>query len=211
MNGAPQDAEAPRDWMTLERRWQAGDVIDIVFPMAVRVGQLDDGDSWSHFPLTIEYGPLVFALPIPEKWTPIPGHPRTPLPEGWHWWNVEPVLRNDPRGDQYEQQGLRKFNISWNTALDPAIAPEDIAVERRVEDGYVWEHPRLKLHLKGYKALFAYPPYPCKNLEVSMSPIDVYGGMDLELVPYGCTALRITYFTRARLPEKPMPWPGVLE
>ena len=34
-------------------------------------------------PMAFEYGPLLFAFPIPEYWRSVKGSPRTPLPEGW--------------------------------------------------------------------------------------------------------------------------------
>lgn len=54
--------------------------------------------------------------------------------------------------DQHEQTGLRRNQICWNIAVDENLSPEDITVEEVPEDGYVWEHPMLKLHTHCYKA-----------------------------------------------------------
>ena len=188
----------PGAWFKVARVWKDGDIIRVRLPMRVTIGKLNDKDSWRHYPLVIEYGPLVFSLPLPEVWTPIHGDPRTPLPEGWSWYNLTPRLDWDERGDVYEQQGWRKYNISWNVAIDEKIDPDLIKVEEH-EGGYVWENPPLTLTLPGYKALYSYAPYIQRTYEVYQSPIDVQGELNLKLAPYGCTGLRISYFPRANV------------
>jgi len=57
-----------------------------------------------------------------------------------------------------------------------------------------------------YKALYSYPPYPRKTMDLYTGPVDVHMEQEIELVPYGCTNLRISYIPRARLPLAPMPY-----
>ncbi|MBR0144943.1 MAG: glycoside hydrolase family 127 protein [Clostridia bacterium] len=202
------DAEAGT-YVPVAREWKDGDTVTLELPMKVRVRRLDDGDMCARYPIAFEYGPLLFALKVPEVWKPVPGKPRTPLPEGWSWWDLEPKTVWDDRGDIYEQHGLRRFNITWNVAVDETIRPEDVKVERTDGEGYVWEDPRIRLRLPAYKALYAFAPYPRHSLELYSGPIDVYGeSFEIELVPYGCTNLRITYLPRAKLPARPMPKAG---
>ena len=67
----------------------------------------------------------------------------------------------------------------------------------------------MKLRLPAYKALYAFQPYTRRTVELYSGPIDVYGdSFEIELVPFGCTALRITYIPRAKLPARPMPKAG---
>jgi hypothetical protein len=141
----------------------------------------------------------VFSLPIPEVWEPIPGRPRTALPEGWSWYDVKPELIWDNRGDVYEQHGLRKYNISWNVAIDEKLDHGNIKITEHTDGGYVWEKPPLTLTVPGYKALYSYAPYIRKTHEVYQAPIDVQENLVLNLVPYGCTNLRITCFPRAKV------------
>ncbi|MEA4889039.1 MAG: glycoside hydrolase family 127 protein [Clostridiaceae bacterium] len=201
VNGIPAGQPAqPGTYCPIRRIWQDGDIVSIRLPMTASVSRVDDGDGYAKYPLAVEYGPLLFSLPIPEVWTAVPGRPRTPLPEGWSWWDVNPELKYDQRGDIYEQQGLRKYNISWNVALDEALDPAQIEI-LHADNGYVWETPQVKLRVPGYKALYAYPPYPQKTMDVYQAPIDVQDELTLELVPFGCTNLRITYFSRAKVSE----------
>jgi hypothetical protein len=90
----------------------------------------------------------------------------------------------------------RKHNITWNVAVDENLDPEAVKIEEH-EGWYVWENPPLTLTLPGYKALYSYAPYIQKTHEVYQAPIDVQGELTLNLVPYGCTCLRITCFPRA--------------
>jgi hypothetical protein len=200
VNGDPALGEKkPGAWFKVSRVWKEGDVIEIRFPMEVTVKRLNDGNSWKHYPLVIEYGPLVFSLPIPEVWEAIPGRPRTSLPEGWSWYDVKPDLIWDNRGDVYEQQGLRKYNISWNVAIDEKLDPGSIKVTEHNSEGYVWEKPLLTLTVPGYKALYSYAPYIRKTNEVYEAPIAVQEELVLNLTPYGCSNLRITCFPRAKV------------
>lgn len=199
VNGVSFPGAVKGSYFPIRRCWKAGDVVEVVLPRQVTVDRVDDSDASGKFPLCVEYGPLVFALPIPEVWVPVKGNPRTPLPEGWSWWDVYPkLLENDTRGSLYEQNGLRKYNISWNVAIDEKVDCSKIRVEEREDTGYVWEDAPIKLRVPGYKALFSYPPYIRKTMDVWQAPAEVQEELELELVPFGCTNLRITYFPRAK-------------
>lgn len=192
------------EYFALSRLWQDGDNVTLRLPMQVDISRVDDGDMSGRYPMAIEYGPLVFSLPIPEIWKETESNSYTELPEGWGWWSVSPVFPEDPHGDGYEREGLKKFNIAWNRAMDENLKPEDVKIEF-CDGGYVWENPQIKLRLPGYRALFAYPPYMKKTIDTYYAPIDVHEELEMELVPYGCTNLRITYIPRAKLPIVPAP------
>jgi len=180
-------------YMPLSREWKPGDTLTLIWRREVEVLHIDDTDASSRFPLAFKYGALLFSLPIPEKWVKIPGRPMTPLPEGWSWYNVLPDYK-DESGDN---QILRRHMIPWNVAVDETLTPDQISVEECSSDGYPWENAPIRLRLSGYRAPYAFPAYPSKNMEPYGARQQVTDPMTLELVPYGCTALRITYFPRA--------------
>ncbi len=175
-------------------------MITLRLPMQVRIGRLNDADRSRLYPIMVEYGPLVFALPVPERWEAWEGKPFTPLPEGWFWYNVHPDNKESEL-DVYDNMGMRKHLITYNVALDEHIRPEDVAVELVEPDRYPWEKPLIKMKLPAYKAPYSYPPYPSKTFEpyCEDGKAFVTDRLTIELVPYGCTNLRITYFPRADL------------
>lgn len=183
----------------LDRTWSEGDRLTLKFEMPVRVTRFDD--HVGTFSLVVRRGPLVFSLPIGEKWEKAGNgsswshnaKAATPLPDGWSWWRVKPVIDEKPV-PLYERQGYVREMISWNVALDESRA--DVTVEETSAKGYVWETPPVKLHLTGYKAPFAFPPYPAKTTEFYKPLQTVTRPLPVTLVPFGCTALRITYFPR---------------
>lgn len=190
-------------YASIDHLFVPGDVLELRFPMKPYITVLHDDDRLRIHPLSIFRGPLLYSLPIPEIWDGYPGNPATPLPEGWQWYRVNPVI--PPSGlDVYDDMGMRRHLIGWNAALDENLNPEDIEV---IDDGssdYPWEHSPIKLNLRGWRAPYSYAPYPQKTLEpyVENGYAYISEEMPLTLIPYGCTALRISCFPRADLRKK---------
>ncbi len=186
-------------WLTPETAFADGDVVVLTLPMSVTIEHIDDGDRSGKYPLAIKYGPVLYALQVPEKWDPYAGEPATPLPEGWHWYYLMAVIPQDPALDIYDNMGMRKHLISWNVALDEELTPADVTVEEVDTEGYVWEEPYIRLHVPAYKAPYSYTPYCNVTLEPQTENGYAYttDKLEISLVPYGCTGLRISYFPRA--------------
>ncbi len=199
LNGKEVSFSEEDGFAKLHSAWTMGDVVEISFKAVAEVIRIDDTDAAKKYPVAIKYGALVYSYHIPELWTPIAGKPETPLPEGWSWFNVTPVHEEAQVDDAHERMGLRKYQISWNVALDENLSPDDITVENIDSDGYAWEEPKIKLHTHCYKAPFLCAPYPTKTFEPFGEYQFVTEKLPLELVPYGCTNLRITYFPKADL------------
>ena len=186
-------------YLKLHRKWKIGDTVSIEFTAEVRVIKVDDSDWAGKHPIAVKYGALLYSYHIPERWEETPGRPMTPLPENWSWYNVMPEFKDVDVRDSHEQLGLRKWQFSWNVALDEALTSADFEVEEVDTDGYVWEVPKIKLHTHCYKAPYLCSPYQAKTLEPSEEYQFVTEKLPLTLVPYGCTNLRITYFPKAHL------------
>ena len=191
-NDAISDEKANKDGFVSAGKVNSGDVIDIVFNAKTEVLRIKD--DFGKRPLAIRRGALVYSLHIPERWNAYEGSPNTPLPEGWSWFNVEPIFEEADCPDYHEKLGRRKEKTCWNVALSEKLSPDDITVEQCDCEGYVWENPRIKLRLKGYRAPFLCAPYPARTFEPFGKRQITSEELDLTLVPYGCTNLRITYF-----------------
>jgi hypothetical protein len=63
INGQKESGVAPGSYKRIEREWHDGDRVEIVFPMPVRAIQGFNGS------ISVERGPLVYALGIGEHWS----------------------------------------------------------------------------------------------------------------------------------------------
>ena len=203
VNGMAEQAEKnDLGYAELHRDWQEGDVLEIRFEASVKVLRVDDSDCAAKYPMAFRYGALLFSYHIPERWKEVEGHPVTPLPEGWSWYDVKPVFTEPNGPDPHENIGNRRHAYSWNVAMDENLRPEEIAVEELSEDGYAWEHPMIRLRVPCYKAPYLYATYPHKSFEPIGARQFVTHPMEILLEPYGCTNLRVTYFPIADLKTK---------
>lgn len=62
VNGHAQPAPSAGSFACVERTWRAGDRVEVVFPLNVRVSR------WFHHSVAVERGPLVFSYGIGESW-----------------------------------------------------------------------------------------------------------------------------------------------
>lgn len=191
-------------FVKIDRGLNAGDEVLLRFDAEVEIIRVND-DCKKH-PIAIKRGALVFALPIEEMWLPIPERAvKTKGKDGkeivWNWYNVHPVFEEAPVRDPHEMLGLRRDRIYWNVALSEKLTGKDVKVEFVQPKGYAWKNPSIKLRLKGWKAPYLCSPYPRRTFEPFGEKQSVEKELDVTLVPYGCTNLRITYFPIADLPE----------
>ena len=167
--------------------WKPGDEITLEFGMRPEIVRIDDSDAGNKQPCAVVCGPLVYSLPLAEKWIPVGnGYARTPLPEGWTWYNV---ISADP--------SLK------NTAIDPVVASATAELTFEEKEGYVWEDPPVKVRLDLFKAPYLYcGEFVHQAKEPSGRLQYITDRFSAELVPYGCTALRVTYFAEADTKNK---------
>ncbi len=200
VNGKPVSVAADEyGYMHAGKSWKQGDTIELRFFPEIEVVEIDDTDANDTHPLAFRRGALVYSYHIPEKWTPYPGHPATPLPEGWNWYSVTPDFEEAPVHDPHEMIGLRRGRMSWNIAVDEHISAADIEYTENEMSGYVWEVPPTSLKLRMYKAPYMNATYEAHTFVPFGKKQTVTEPLDIELVPYGCTNLRLTYFARADL------------
>ena len=202
INGEEQTVSQTDGYVKITRMWHTGDKLTLKFPMQVNVIRVNDKDAAGKLPMAIEYGPLLFAYKIPEQWVVYEGNPMTKAPD-WPWYEAWPVY---PQVDKhaYDEGSSRYDRFTWNIAVDENLSPSDVKVElHELSCAFPWENPPLNLQIPVYKAKYAYTIASCRTEEVYEAPVTVKGeAYQVNLEPYGCTALRISYFPRAKLGKK---------
>lgn len=150
---------------TINRAWQNGDKIEMIFPMKL-VAERRFNNS-----ITLKRGPVVFALKIGERWEKISGeephadyavYPTTP-------WNYGLLI--DPENPEIE--------VQYNGVGDMIFGQEYAPIELRVPAKRV---PEWVLERNSAGIL------PTSPVE-SDQPVEM-----VTLIPYGCAKLRITEF-----------------
>ncbi|HET9099652.1 MAG TPA: beta-L-arabinofuranosidase domain-containing protein [Acidobacteriaceae bacterium] len=155
----------------VERTWNAGDTVEIAFPMRLTASR------WFHNSVAIERGPLVFSYGIGESWVKLRDRDLTSD------WQVFPTDR-----------------WNYALKLDPNSLNKSIAVEEsKVEEGpFTRQHAPVRLKVKARQviewraedgAANPLPPSPVVSEEPEKT---------ITLIPYGAAKLRITAFPQSK-------------
>lgn len=169
------------------------DEIVLTFPMELKIEKVDDSAAASKFPMCISRGPLVYSLPVPTKWIPYEGTPITPETNAnWPWFKCQPDYPLDVTNFQ------ARINGSWARAMDEKLDLSRIRVTEKEVNGYVWENPPISIEVPMYHAPYSQAATGMRTPETWEVPMKVNGEEIMsEMVPMGCTNLRITFIPRA--------------
>lgn len=164
----------------LDRKWKDGDKLQLIFPMRITT------DTWCENSVSVERGPLVYALRIGEKWSKVKG--------------------SDSYGDYYEVYPTSSWNYGLiESEIDSSKINDNCKVIRKkVCDAYPWnlENAPIEIRIKA-KEMYEWREY---NGNAGPLPYSVntfwgtdgkgpYGEIEeVILIPYGCSTLRITEF-----------------
>ncbi len=167
--------------VVLDRKFAPGDTVTLTLPMGVGI------THWPQSGIGIERGPLVYSLPIKEKWTPRVEPKYTT--EDYPSWEATPespwnyAIAVDP-AHLLREVKLKKNSTPTNQADNPWEYPpiELVVPVRKIEDWGLQRNP------DNSKQLFT-PPLP----EMGASKVSATVG-HASLVPYGSTHLRLTIF-----------------
>lgn len=178
VNGSPVEASAPGSVTVISREWSDGDIVELSFPMKVTT------DTWYENSISVERGPLVYALEIQEEWVrkdnssdPIHGefywevHPKSP-------WNYGLVDFEDPNEDFAVTVDECKLDSHWYWNLESA----PIVITAKAKRIPYWTLYNGMTGPIPYSRMYGNPVIRDKKEET------------IRLIPYGCTTLRISEF-----------------
>lgn len=181
VNGEAVDQTmTPGCMVTLRRTWAKGDVVTIELPMQIECTR------WYDNAAVIERGPLVYALRMEEK---------------WERKEMDPEERAKYGEYYYEVTSPTKWN--WcltRSSLKPENFQEAFKLERRDVDrnAYPWNLENAPLVIRcTAKELLNWTESrgsACAVPFFTQQGKDVGEEAEIELIPYGCTTLRIAEF-----------------
>ncbi len=175
VNGKSVEVQAnPLSWIMLERTWKNDDVVRLELPQTISI------KVWkkNHSAVSVQRGPLTYALKIGERWERYGGtnewaayevFPTTP-------WNYGLIVDLKNPENSFEV-GKRKG------ALAPQpFTPENAPIELRAKGKRI---PEWKLEMNGL--IGALQDSPVRSDE----PVE-----KIALIPMGCARLRVSVFPR---------------
>lgn len=169
----------------ISRTWKSGDRVELEFPMTIRT------DTWHENAVSVERGPLVYALKMEEQW----GRYEFPADEqagfGDHALTVD-----SPTPWNYAFTGL--YNKDPNQVFTVRIDPE------KLKRDYPWNPENAPISITGkakqlpYWSLYNESAGPQPYSPTFDNSLQDVPEVEITLIPYGATTLRISEF--------PMTW-----
>lgn len=181
VNGAPIEVDATSGEITfINREWNNGDELTLELPQEVEISRWYDNGA------VVERGPLVYALKMNEHWEKKQMEPERVVRYGAWYYEVT-------------------SDTPWNYALSaksfqPANIKNKFVVEKlSMKGAYPWNVENAPIRIKTKARLLN----NWTLVRGSAGPIAYYtqqgddvspNDESIELIPYGCTTLRITEF-----------------
>ncbi|WP_346238367.1 beta-L-arabinofuranosidase domain-containing protein [Niabella insulamsoli] len=177
LNGEPYAQAEGGTLFKLYRKWKSGDKVVLQMPMHIFK------DTWYENSISVERGPLVYALKIGEQET-----------------RVKNVKDPQQHGDSYlEIKPATPWNYGLN-AVSAADFPKQFTVDQKAVGAYPWTAAAAPITLKTKGRRI--PEWQLYNEMSGPIPYSIMYNEGIEkqkeaaitLIPYGCTRLRISQF-----------------
>lgn len=188
VNGVAEDVTPEGGVLLLNRKWNSGDKVEITFEAEVVISR------WYDRGIAVERGPLLYGLKMEEKWV------RKEFPEHLHrrfGREYYEVYSTTPWNWGFVREDVKKENLSktfiferkgtvstypWNVESAP------MAIKAKVHEMTNW---------RAYNGSVGPINYRMRNGDIDdMSCEESF----VELIPYGCTTLRIALFPERKTP-----------
>lgn len=177
VNGEAVDVSPENGILCLHREWKRGDSVTLSFPMGLTT------EAWYDQAWSFVRGPLLYGLKMEEHWNWLPFEGR----------------------DRYYGEGAWEVtsDTPWNYCLmRDRFSADDCRVEEQPWDG-TWPWTPSAAPMRLYVPARELPHWQVPEAVAFWTEDGNDSGRDvtLELIPYGCTTLRIAAF-----PTRIVPW-----
>ena len=189
INGMPVEVKAePLSYVIIERLWADGDRITWTMPMhpSMRTWAANKNS------VSVDYGPLSFALDMGEKWEKETAEKNDPGTDAWPQWNVTATK-------------------PWNYGLAIDLQKPEIEVVRKpgplASNPFTPETAPIELRVKAKKIPQWQADEEYVVTELQPSPVKSAEPMEtVRLIPMGAARLRMTAFPRIGDGPDANPW-----
>jgi hypothetical protein len=176
INGQTWQTTPGNQVVKINRQWKSGDVVELQLPMHIYK------NTWHENSISVERGPLVYALRIGEKWQEVKNE-KDPIDFGKSFYQVMPTT---------------PWNYGLISVPDEKLADAFKVVEQGQMTSYPWnpEHAPIQIQTTGRRI----PSWQLYNEMAGPIPYSITYRLEtgneepIVLIPYGCTNLRISQF-----------------
>ncbi|AFK07990.1 hypothetical protein BG32_11660 [Mesotoga sp. HF07.pep.5.2.highcov] len=169
LNGSAFDPENNEGYLTIKRLWNRGDRVELVFRSRVRTSK------WFKNSLSVEKGPLLFALRLDEKWNTTNKDGEFPEYEVYTTspWNY--ALKVDLKNPEKSFSFIKRTQQLSEQPFDQNLVPVLIEADAAKVEEWSWERNSAGT--------------------LPESPVRPEGPLEkVCLIPYGAARLRIAQF-----------------
>jgi len=193
INGAPFVPSvplAPSSIAVVNRAWKNGDTLELTLPMEVSIDS-----TWHENSMSVERGPLVYALRMTEQWT----RKEFSAAEAPHFGdNYYEVTSPDKWNYGIIQFAAKDLAKQFKVTIDPA--KQKAAFFWNLENAPIQIKARAREipHWRLYNEMTGPIPHSHGNPGSGNHGDRKLPEVEITLIPYGCTTLRISQFPVVR-------------